>query len=45
MTYINVVCFIMMLINVNFRMLKEFVLIFFVEPDVRKTLNIIISGT
>ena len=28
----------------NFRMLKEFVLISFMKPDVRKTLNIIISG-
>ena len=27
--------------NFNFRMLKEFVLISFIRPDVRKTLNII----
>ena len=31
--------------GLNFRMLKEFVLISFMKPDVRKTLNIIISGT
>ena len=29
----------------DFRMLKEFVLISFMKPGVRKTLNIIISGT
>ena len=28
----------------NFWMVKEFVLIFFINPDVRKTLNIIISS-
>ena len=31
--------------TINFRMLKEFVLISFMKPDVRKTLNITISGT
>ena len=35
----NIQCFAS--IRLNFRMLKEFVLISFVKPDVRKTLNII----